>query len=84
MLLVEQNVGEGARARDRAYVLEEGRIVAGGAPAELLRAAPHPERLPGRRRAVKNLLVIAPDVPYPDDYGGAGAARDPLGTGRRP
>ena len=61
-----------SRWRRRAYVLEEGRIVACDTPADAAPAAAHPARLPGRRRAVKNLLVIAPDVPYPDDYGGAG------------
>ena len=36
MLLVEQNVAMAMACRDRAYVLEEGRIVAEGAPDELL------------------------------------------------
>jgi branched-chain amino acid transport system ATP-binding protein len=36
ILLVEQNVGQAMAIADRAYVLEEGRIVAAGLPAELL------------------------------------------------
>ena len=36
ILLVEQNVGQAMEIADRAYVLEEGRIVASGLPAELL------------------------------------------------
>jgi branched-chain amino acid transport system ATP-binding protein len=36
VLLVEQNVVEALEAADRAYVLEEGRIVREGLPAELL------------------------------------------------
>jgi branched-chain amino acid transport system ATP-binding protein len=36
MLLVEQNVGRALGVASRAYVLEEGRIVSGGTPAELL------------------------------------------------
>jgi branched-chain amino acid transport system ATP-binding protein len=36
ILLVEQNVGQAMEIADRAYVLEEGRIVAAGLPAELL------------------------------------------------
>jgi branched-chain amino acid transport system ATP-binding protein len=37
VLLVEQNVGKALGAATRAYVLAEGRIVAGGPPADLLR-----------------------------------------------
>jgi branched-chain amino acid transport system ATP-binding protein len=36
MLLVEQNVGKALAVATRAYVLEEGRIVSSGTPAELL------------------------------------------------
>jgi branched-chain amino acid transport system ATP-binding protein len=36
ILLVEQNVALAMAVADRAYVLEEGRIVASGVPAELL------------------------------------------------
>jgi len=36
ILLVEQNVGQALEIADRAYVLEEGRIVAAGLPEELL------------------------------------------------
>ncbi len=36
MLLVEQNVAMAMSLSDRAYVLEEGRIVAEGEPEELL------------------------------------------------
>jgi len=36
ILLVEQNVSQAMEIADRAYVLEEGRIVASGLPAELL------------------------------------------------
>jgi branched-chain amino acid transport system ATP-binding protein len=36
ILLVEQNVAKALEAADRAYVLEDGRIVAEGAPSELL------------------------------------------------
>ncbi|HEV8014690.1 MAG TPA: ABC transporter ATP-binding protein [Stellaceae bacterium] len=36
ILLVEQNVAQAMAIADRAYVLEEGRIVAAGLPAELL------------------------------------------------
>jgi branched-chain amino acid transport system ATP-binding protein len=36
ILLVEQNVSQAMEVADRAYVLEEGRIVASGLPAELL------------------------------------------------
>ena len=36
VMLVEQNVGKAFEVATRAYVLEEGRIVAGGTPADLL------------------------------------------------
>jgi branched-chain amino acid transport system ATP-binding protein len=36
MLLVEQSVGQALDLADRAYVLEEGRIVATGLPDQLL------------------------------------------------
>jgi len=39
ILLVEQNVARALDLADRAYVLEEGRVVA-GAPAAALRAEP--------------------------------------------
>ena len=35
ILLVEQNVARALEIADRAYVLEQGRIVASGAPSEL-------------------------------------------------
>jgi branched-chain amino acid transport system ATP-binding protein len=37
VLLVEQNVSMALRVADRAYVLEEGRMIAEGAPDELMR-----------------------------------------------
>jgi branched-chain amino acid transport system ATP-binding protein len=40
ILLVEQNVARALDLADRAYVLEEGRVVAGGPPA-VLREQPH-------------------------------------------
>jgi branched-chain amino acid transport system ATP-binding protein len=40
VLLVEQSVGQALEVAARAYVLEEGRIVAGG-PSAALRAQPH-------------------------------------------
>jgi len=40
VLLVEQNVLKALEAADRAYVLEQGRIVAQGLPADLLKQ-PH-------------------------------------------
>jgi branched-chain amino acid transport system ATP-binding protein len=39
ILLVEQNVGKALEIAARAYVLEQGRIVSEGAPADLLRQA---------------------------------------------
>jgi branched-chain amino acid transport system ATP-binding protein len=39
ILLVEQNVLQAMEIADRAYVLEEGRIVAAGLPATLLAQA---------------------------------------------
>ena len=36
VMLVEQNAGRALGVATRAYVLEEGRIVAGGTPAALL------------------------------------------------
>ena len=36
ILLVEQNVAQALEIADRAYVLEEGRMVAAGLPSELL------------------------------------------------
>ncbi len=39
VLLVEQNVGKALEIASRAYVLEEGRIISEGAPADLLRQA---------------------------------------------
>ncbi len=36
MLLVEQNVSMALRVSHRAYVLEEGRMVADGTPDELM------------------------------------------------
>ena len=36
ILIVEQNVGKALEIADRAYVLEEGRIIASGAPSDLL------------------------------------------------
>jgi branched-chain amino acid transport system ATP-binding protein len=43
VLLVEQNVAMALEVATRAYVIEEGRIVAQGAPQELL-AQPHIRR----------------------------------------
>jgi branched-chain amino acid transport system ATP-binding protein len=40
VLLVEQNVVKALEVADRAYVLEQGRIVSEGVPAELLKQ-PH-------------------------------------------
>ena len=40
VLLVEQNAAKALALASRAYVLAEGRIVSGGAPADLLRE-PH-------------------------------------------
>jgi branched-chain amino acid transport system ATP-binding protein len=37
VLLVEQNVFKALEVADRAYVLEQGRIVSEGVPAELLK-----------------------------------------------
>ncbi len=48
VLLVEQNVAMAMEVSQRAYVLEEGRIVAEGVPARAARAARDPARLPGR------------------------------------
>ena len=48
VLLVEQNVAMAMAVADRAYVLEEGRIVAEGEPARAARAARDPARLPRR------------------------------------
>jgi branched-chain amino acid transport system ATP-binding protein len=36
ILIVEQNVGKALEIADRAYVLEEGRIIAAGVPSDLL------------------------------------------------
>jgi branched-chain amino acid transport system ATP-binding protein len=36
ILLIEQNVAQALAIAGRAYVLENGRVVAGGPPAELL------------------------------------------------
>ncbi len=58
VLLVEQNVAHGARrSRRRAYVLEEGRIVAEGDAGRTAGAAAHPARLSrrrGRRRVMRD------------------------------
>jgi branched-chain amino acid transport system ATP-binding protein len=43
VLLVEQNVAMALEIAQRAYVLEEGRIVAQGTPSELL-SQPHIQR----------------------------------------
>ncbi len=51
VLLVEQNVAMAMAMSDRAYVLEEGRIVAEGEPDELLGAPGDPACLPRRLRA---------------------------------
>jgi branched-chain amino acid transport system ATP-binding protein len=51
ILLVEQNVARALELADRAYVLEQGRIVAAGTPADLLAQARIQEAylgLPGR------------------------------------
>ena len=42
ILLVEQNVAQALDIADRAYVLEEGRVVADGAAGDLAAAVPHP------------------------------------------
>jgi branched-chain amino acid transport system ATP-binding protein len=39
VLLVEQNVATAMRVADRAYVLEEGRLVAEGTPGALMQRA---------------------------------------------
>ena len=49
ILLVEQNVGKALEIAARAYVLEEGRIVSEGAPADLLRQAHIQEAYLGHR-----------------------------------
>ena len=48
ILLVEQNVVRALEIADRAYVLEEGRVVAGGPPAELRQQARIREAYLGR------------------------------------
>ena len=50
VLLVEQNVAMAMALSDRAYVLEEGRIVAEGEPDDLLGAPRDPACLPRRLR----------------------------------
>ncbi len=49
VLLVEQNVGKALEIASRAYVLEEGRIISEGAPADLLRQTHIQEAYLGHR-----------------------------------
>ena len=51
VLLVEQNVSMALRVAHRAYVLEEGRMVAEGTPDDADAARRDPPRLPGRLRS---------------------------------
>src|SRR5262245_29758903 len=51
VLLVEQNVAKALEIADRAYVLEEGRIVASGTPAQLLSQSRIQEAYLGLREA---------------------------------
>ena len=53
VLLVEQNVPRALEIADRAYVLEEGRVVAGGTPAELRRHTRIQEAYLGLRESVQ-------------------------------
>ena len=73
ILLVEQNVARALEVADRAYVLEEGRTVAGGAPSALLLEA----------RIREAYLGIAPaGSPRATDSRDGGIARaDPPPTG---
>ena len=73
ILLVEQNVARALEIADRAYVLEEGRIVAGGPPSALLLEA----------RIREAYLGIAPAGPpiATDSRGGGIAPAGPPPTG---
>jgi branched-chain amino acid transport system ATP-binding protein len=73
ILLVEQNVARALEVADRAYVLEEGRTVAGGPPSALLLEA----------RIQEAYLGIAPAGPprATDSRGGGIAPAGPPPTG---
>ena len=73
ILLVEQNVARALEVADRAYVLEEGRTVAGGPPSALLLEA----RI---REAYLGMAPAGPPIAT-DSRGGGIAPADPPPTG---